>query len=135
LALADYNSAIAIDSTDEYPYRARATALFFLGKPEEAIASLTLAIERNPKIGESYHNRGFIQASKKNWPKAIADYDQAIRLVPDSAKAYYNRAVAYRQSGGTQKAIVDFGQALKLAPDLTQAKQALDELSSRPKAD
>ncbi len=59
-------------------------------------------------------NRGFMYATKGDYPRAIEDYDQAIRLSPGVAVAFYNRGVAYARTQDFDRAIQDYDQATRI---------------------
>ena len=88
---------------------------------EEAIESLSKAIELDSDYTNAYNNRGISYAELGHPQKAINDYSNAIELGPDYAIAYSNRGVMYAALGEDQRAIDDYNRAIQLDPEYTDA--------------
>src|SRR4051794_21994418 len=56
---------------------------FDLGRPRIAIADYTLALARDPALGEAYLNRGLSQHALGRDAEARADLVEALRVKPD----------------------------------------------------
>jgi tetratricopeptide (TPR) repeat protein len=76
-------------------------------EPDQAIDLFSEAIERNPRFAHAYFARGFAQAGRGDFARAVADYTAAIERDPTLVGAYSNRAAAYEQLGETTKAAAD----------------------------
>jgi tetratricopeptide (TPR) repeat protein len=144
-SLADLNSAIARDPHNPEAYRAR--GYYYLGtgdqtramadfekaqqiespqtpaaQPENTqIASLTAAIERNPRDAKAWFERANAFAKAADYDHAVADYDRALSIDPKYAGAYYNRAVVYQASGAIDRAIADYDLAIVFDPKFAAA--------------
>jgi Flp pilus assembly protein TadD len=86
------------------------------GTGDTRISACTKIIERLPKAGFAYNNRGNEWLKKGEYDRAIADYDQAIRIQPKSASALNGRGVARREKGEFDRALVDHDEAIRLSP-------------------
>lgn len=70
-------------------------------KLKEAIDYYTKAIELNtkaevnPRLGNTYNNRGFAYYKLNKYDDAEADLKNAIKLIPDSSYPYYNLTKVY----------------------------------------
>lgn len=82
----------------------------------EAIAGLTILIDRNPESATDYNNRGLVHYQCGHLEAAIEDYNAAIRLNPRLASAYNNRANYYAAQGQLIEAIDDYEMAIDLDP-------------------
>jgi tetratricopeptide (TPR) repeat protein len=79
------------------------------------------AAQLNPKIAESYYQRGIAYGQNGNYDRAIADLTEAIRFNPVLTQAYYNRGVSYWRTGNHDGATADFNEAIRLDPKLAVA--------------
>lgn len=87
----------------------------------EAIAGLTILIDRNPESATDYNNRGLVHYQCGHLEAAIEDYNEAIRLNPKLASAYNNRANYYAAQGQPMEAIEDYDMAIDLDPTNVRA--------------
>jgi tetratricopeptide (TPR) repeat protein len=94
----------------------RAAALKVLGRYDEAIEDLTLAIELDPRSPQYRCQRGDLRVRKKEFAEAIADYSEALKRAPDYAWAYHGRGQAYLAQGNGEGAVADFDKALRAKP-------------------
>ncbi|WP_059001586.1 tetratricopeptide repeat protein [Leptolyngbya sp. NIES-2104] len=87
----------------------------------EAIAGLTILIDRNPENATDYNNRGLVHYQCGHLEAAIEDYNAAIYLNPKLASAYNNRANYYAAQGQLMEAIEDYEMAIDLDPTNVRA--------------
>jgi len=73
LALADYNSAIALDSTDGEFYSNRGATYARLGNFSLAISNFNKSIDLNPNYETSYLNRSVLYSQVGEYQKALDD--------------------------------------------------------------
>src|SRR6266496_4192063 len=107
--------AVAAAQTSAFApyYNNRGLAREAKGDLDGAIADFNRAIELDPKLAISYHNRGLAQKAKG----AIPDFNRAIELNPKfAAGAYSNRGLAKQAKGDLDGAIADFNRAIELNP-------------------
>jgi tetratricopeptide (TPR) repeat protein len=98
-------------------YFNRAIALSEAGKPRDAIADLTRAIELSPADHRALNERGRAHRSLGEYDAAIADFTAAHRLKPDHARYLGNRGLAYKLKGDQRRALADYDAALRINPD------------------
>lgn len=89
---------------------------------DEALVSLTKAVNLGSKWPGDYINRGIIFYRKHNYRSALADYDRAVTLDKQNAGCYYNRGMLRHELGDYNHALEDFNTAYDLA--LQQADDA-----------
>ena len=83
-----FDSLIAyFPDTDAYPYNNRAICLRELGRFEEALADIEIALERHPRNAWAYVNRGKLYLAEGNLAKARKDFQKAYYLNPDYEEA------------------------------------------------
>jgi|GEM_PF-6617599 tetratricopeptide (TPR) repeat protein len=111
-------------------YITQGKALLKAGKPDQAIAAFTAAIELNPQSATAFNNRGVAYCQQGELPKAVADFSQAIKIDPNFGKAYNNRAVTLWYQGKRDQAEKDINQAESLGIKID--RKALEALSSPP---
>jgi hypothetical protein len=91
---------------------------FHSGNFQQAVATLTEAINDNPADVEAFLLRGQAKLclGSENAGTAIADFNEAIRLDPNNYEAYYQRAIAHRERGNRKLAALDEQKARQLDP-------------------
>jgi DNA-binding helix-hairpin-helix protein with protein kinase domain len=112
----------AAEKNDDW--NARAMALWEDGKysdPNQAKNYWDRAIAANPKLAESYNNRGLAFYNLELYQQAINDFSQAIRMKPQYAEAFNNRGNAYYALDQYQLAEADFNKSLQLRPRYANA--------------
>ncbi|MBD0385790.1 MAG: tetratricopeptide repeat protein [Nostoc sp. C3-bin3] len=115
-AIANYNQALQVKSSDVDLYYKRGLAHYQIGDYEAAIADYSQAIQMNIHDAKSYNKRGLALSQLGRLEEAINDYSEAIRINPNVAVAYKNRAEARSHVGDNQGAIEDYTQAIKINP-------------------
>ena len=68
----------------------KGTALYYLGKYEEAIATYDKAIEIDPQYADAWNNKGSALGCLGKYEEAIAAYDKAIEIDPQYAVVCYS---------------------------------------------
>jgi tetratricopeptide (TPR) repeat protein len=99
-SLANYLYAMAIWKRLEQPVDSTA-----LGKVQEF---LTKAITIDANCGDGYLQLGILNASRRDYAKAIEFYTKAIEVNPQLVEAYYRLGVAYDRTGEAAKAKQEF---------------------------
>ena len=105
-------------------WNAAAQALWQNGQytdPAKAKNYLDKAIAANPKMAESYNNRGLAFYNLERHLQAINDFSQAIRIKPQYAEAFNNRGNAYYALDQYPNAEADFNKSLQLRPRYSKA--------------
>lgn len=115
-ALADYDTAIELDSSSPLYYRTRGTLLIRQGRVDSAIADFTAALGLGDEVGQVYVDRAEAWIEKGRFDNALADCDQALECDPRLVSAYLTRGKAHAQQGDYARAEPDFAEAVALAP-------------------
>jgi tetratricopeptide (TPR) repeat protein len=86
------------------------------GDPDEAVALISRALERNSRDPQYFCNLGVALNAADQSGKAIAALDRAIALKPDYAEAYSNKGMALRSLKRFHEAVEVYRQAVRLRP-------------------
>lgn len=117
LALAQYETVLAVNPEESYAYLNRGLVYYRLGNLQQALNDLNRSIELDSSETNAFYNRAIIVAELGNIPAAIDDYTSAIELDPTNVRALFNRGQLYKDLADFQAAIDDFTRAIELAPD------------------
>src|SRR5262249_11158683 len=100
---------------------ARGFTLLASGRPAEAVAALTRALEAGASDPTLYRNRGAGYSLLNQPDRAIADYSESIRLDPGNARAYEARARVYLKRGDLARYQADAERAAQLTQAAARA--------------
>jgi protein O-mannosyl-transferase len=120
-AIADFDSAIRINSKFAPAYSNRGNALERLGDHAGAIKDFDRALEINPVYAEAYNNRGIAFNGLGNYKRAVEDFDRAIEINPEYAMALNNRGISWMALGNRMQAFEDFSRAVRIDPHYGEA--------------
>ncbi len=118
LAMADFDRAIALDSSYARAWDGRGRVFHYQGKGDSAIESYSRAIDLAPDEVSYYESRALQYESSDQRNSAIDDYSLIIDLDSTKASAYESRAQLYIQAHDYPAAIQDFTSLIGL--DSTQ---------------
>lgn len=124
-AFRDFKSAESTPATLPEALQGEGIALAQMGRLDEAIATLTKAVELAPSASRAWNALGAQHDQKKDWLKAEAAYGHALAAAPGSALAHNNRGYSRLLQGKLDEAVADFVAALQKKPDLTVARTNL----------
>lgn len=119
-ALIDFKKAANLDLTPtqlHWAYEQMGDLLIDMGRYEEALNVLTIALQISPNCGISLGYRGKAYKLMQRYDEALADLDRAIYLDPGNTTAFHTRIDTYRSMGDLDKALADLDQAIQLKPD------------------
>jgi tetratricopeptide (TPR) repeat protein len=114
-ALAEYDKASQLHSSDAIAYYNRGVAHDESGDYQDAIADYEQAIHLNLNYAKAYSNCGAAGIELGDKQGAISDENQAIQINPNFANAYAIRGLAKAQTGDTQAGLSDLNKAATLA--------------------
>ena len=124
-AMADYNTALAIDAKSidarTSAYINRANGYLKLWDYDQAIADCNKALELDPSNFTAYVNLGYVHFILDDHDQAIRSYDQALRYEPRDAYVFLNRGASHHAKGDYDSALSDYGKALELEPNYSHA--------------
>lgn len=82
------------------------------GDPTSAIYDLSISIEADSSVSETYIFRGEAYMQNADYSNAMSDMNIALRINPDSAIGYYDRALLSAKLENYVAALSDLGSAL-----------------------
>ena len=82
------------------------------GEYEDALASLTEAIELSPYDGPAWNNRGAVRLHLGDLEGALEDVEKGLELFPDNSYGYRNLGKVYLAMGKQEEACAAWQQAL-----------------------
>ncbi|MEO6669965.1 MAG: hypothetical protein ABIN36_10845 [Ferruginibacter sp.] len=106
-AIADEDTAIKYDSTDNNFYLTRGWAKSELKQYKEAIADYDKSLKLKYE-GKAFANRGLAYAQLKEYARAIDDYSLALAINDKTGDVYYYRGLCYKALNKKILACLDF---------------------------
>lgn len=143
LAISRYDLALQLySSSQDLPdlheiWSNRGTALFSLGRYEEAIQSYSHALKIEPGKYTLWDSKGIALSKLGRYEEAIESYDMALKLKNDDWETMYNRGVALYMLNRYEEAITAWNSVITINPYASQAHfniacvYALQEKSSQ----
>ena len=107
------NAQTALEFADSATQKAMA------GNLEEALMLYNKALEINPGMAETYHNRGLTYSLLGKDSAAVADFSKTILLIPDHPNvelSYANRGNIYLNYQQYEMATADFKKSIEVNP-------------------
>jgi protein O-mannosyl-transferase len=102
-----------------------------LGRTDEAIVHFMEAVRLQPNDSEAHYNLGTALGAQGRLNQAMEQFNIALHLNPAYANAHLNLGKALANAGRMEEAIAQLSEAVRLDPNLTEAREALNYLSSR----
>ena len=120
-----YTAAVSACPTAVAALNNLAISLMKLGKPEEAGAACSRAIELDPKFANAHNNLGIALSHLKDVPGAIAAHHKALEIDPKYAAAHGNLGRIFADQMEYDKAVESYRKALELDPNLADVHSNL----------
>lgn len=137
MALKYIDRAIAMDSTDNDYLLFKSEFLYENGQDDDAIATITTYIEKEPDSPDGYYRRALFENHLGKADKATEDYTTSIVLAPGYVYSYLGRADIYKKKGQDDAAIADYKKVVELDTTYSGsscAQYALQALGETDKA-
>ena len=93
------------------------TAMYQLGRMEEAHANFSRAVELEPENALAEFNLGCVLEQLGKAPEAIVHLANAVELLPSLADAHLNLALAYEKNGQPQNALRHLSLYVRYEPN------------------
>lgn len=123
-AVADMDTAIALDPTDAASYTDRGKMKMYMGDDVGAISDFK-AVLRTDSVADqaqaAYFFLGKIAYAQTRFEDVVFYYDKLLTLVPTDAEAYFDRGAAKSMLGNHAGAIADYTKAINLNPNYREA--------------
>ncbi len=129
-AIAAYQKAIAIDSTNTDIHAFVADLYYAQNKYTEAEPYFAKRIEVNPTDYKGYDQLSFLYFKMEEYDKSIAVNKLAASRIPYIPEPYTNLALTFKGIGQTDSARIYAGKALEVKPGYPPALKVLQELEN-----
>jgi tetratricopeptide (TPR) repeat protein len=122
LALADYDSAIALTPDNPLNFQLRGYYYQVRGKYRLAIADFSTAIAIQPSLAAAWNSRCWSRAvSGIDLANALTDCNRALKLAPANANVWDSRGLVFLKLRRYGSAISDYNTALAHDPRLASS--------------
>jgi tetratricopeptide (TPR) repeat protein len=118
-AMAEFNTAIAIDPHFAGAYVNRGVIYQMKGQVQKALVDYDMAIRLAPDIPSAYNDRGLLYLDQGELDKALADFNKSLEFTP--SLAYYNRGLIYLKQGRSDLALEDFTKTIAVVSSYAPA--------------
>lgn len=115
-ALADYTSAIQLNSDSIGPYLKRAQCNVQLKKYDKAIADYDKAFKIKQDTVKILYLRGVAYIAASNFKLAFADLSNVVKKDPNNYDAYIQRGAACEGMENMRSAMYDYSEAIRIKP-------------------
>ena len=118
-ALASFQKAAELDPSFTWPYTGMAAMEQNLGKPEDALKYMKLAMqhEDNMTEREKYRDRGLYYLTAGDWQNCVQQYMQLVKAYPADRVGQNNLATCYTQLRKAPEALQAAKDAVKIVPN------------------
>jgi serine/threonine-protein kinase len=115
-AVAQFESAVAAEPTNDDAYRSLADAYGRLGKLADAERTYRRAIELRPRYWAGYSWLGAFYYSQARYAEAASMFSKVIALAPEGIRGYSNLGATYNAQGGYADAIGMLQRSIAIRP-------------------
>lgn len=91
--------ALTINRDNANAYHTYGSALWALGRPDEALTHLDRAIALKPDFAAAYNNRGNVLRDVLRYNDALKSFEMAVALDPNLVDAHWHLAICHLQMG------------------------------------
>ena len=125
-ALASNITLIKMSDGLLYTYQGKGHALIQLGRYDDAIRTLDLALGLFPNDTILWNNKGYALFKLQRYDQAVAAYDRALALDNTFTNSFINKGDALYQMGKYSEAIAAYNKALETDPGNSVATNGLE---------
>ncbi len=117
-AFESFQKAAALDPNFTWAYTGMAAMARNLGKPEDAVNYMKLAMqhEDNMTEREKYRDRGLYYLTTGEWQNCVQEYTQLVTRYPADRVGQNNLSICYEQIRNAPKALEAAQEAVKIVP-------------------
>jgi tetratricopeptide (TPR) repeat protein len=120
-----WTHVLEVTRNNDVAERGLGTALYKLGRVDEAIPHEREALRLRPGDPDLLTNLANALVQKREFPEAIERYRAVVALRPNDSEARRNLGKALLQSGARDEGLAEFRAALRIRPDDSDASYSL----------
>ncbi len=120
-ALADFDTALELDSTNDTALSNRAYMLFLMMRYEEALETYDTRIEIHPDYADAYYDRAVFLTELRYLDEALSDYLIAVELAPENPQYLYDLGLCYSYRQEFENALQTFSDLIEWYPQFMDA--------------
>jgi tetratricopeptide (TPR) repeat protein len=124
-AVAEYEKAIALDSTLDAARLGLSEALMQQGKLDDASVQLAKVLELNPENSAARLQLGVLRGRQGRYDEAVAAFSEILQRNPDDLAAHNNLGNVLALQGKNEEAVKHFEKAVQISPEYASAHSNL----------
>ena len=113
-AMADYNRAIALDSTEGEYFINRGAVFALTNNLQKALEDFNKGLTLKPDHANGFKNRSLVFQSFGQWDKAVEDITTYLNMHPEDADLWYERGRIRNIQTKPNEALADLDKAIQL---------------------
>ena len=117
VALRDYDRALTLDNSRDQTHHRRGIVLHYLGRPEDAVESLTNALNLKPDFPTYLWDRAQVEQVAGLTEEAAEDYQKVTELQPNRKDAYIRWGKMLQRLGQREESVAALTAYLDGHPD------------------
>jgi tetratricopeptide (TPR) repeat protein len=116
-AVSVYSDVLDTDANFPEAHTKLAYSLHRVGRPEDALQEVKIALADNPADAEAHRVKGIALDDEHKYDAAMAEYREALRIKPDYGLVHYDIGVSFTERQDSQSSIVEYRKSIALDPD------------------
>ena len=93
-----------------------AYSLHRIGRPEDALHEVKIALADNPADAEAHRVKGIALDDQQKYEAGMAEYREALRIKPDYGVVHYDMGVSFNERQDRHNAIAEYRKSIALDP-------------------
>jgi protein O-mannosyl-transferase len=130
-ALRELETAVALTPDSAEVHFRLGSVLGALGRNSEAADQFRRVAQLDPENADAHFNLGIALAQEGHIQEAAQEFSETVQLRPQDVDARFNLAIALLKADRLDDALKQLSEVLRLRPDFKEAREVLDEASSR----
>jgi len=130
-AIIEFEQAVKTDPYNPNLYKLLGALYFRLNRFGDSLNAYTNAQKYAPADAEIFYAQGLVHLRTQNREEALNLLKKAVELSPKMVKAHFGLGEAYEALGQNEDALFEYKKCLELNPNLSQAKEKIQDISSK----
>jgi tetratricopeptide (TPR) repeat protein len=129
-AVSVYSDVLDTDANFPEAHTKLAYSLHRIGRPEDALQEVKIALDDNPADAEAHRVKGIALDDEQKYEAGMAEYREALRIKPDYGVVHYDMGVSFGETQDRQNAIAEYRKSIALDPQFCCAHYNLAHILS-----